>query len=150
VSRLFLLLLLVAPAAADDVVDWTDAGICIGRVCSIRGSVVAQEDGGAYQRLYFDAERRDVYVTLMRGWLVTWPSYVGHSIVATGPVDRWRADVEMILRTPDAIALLDAAETPLRGAPTPTPAREVEELRDRVRSLEEKIERLERGQEEPR
>lgn len=127
----------------------TAAPTCVGRVCSIRGTVVAQEDGGAYYRLYFDAERRDVYVTLMRGWLVNWPGYVGHAIVATGPVDRFRDDTEMILRTPDAIALLDAPFTPVPGAATPTPDDEVQELRDRVRSLEEKIERLERdGHEE--
>jgi hypothetical protein len=142
---LLLLLLLAAPVVADDAIDWRDAASCVGRVCSIRGTVAAQEDGGAYERLYFDAERHDVYVTLMRGWLVTWPSYIGHAIVATGPVDRWHDHTEMILRTPDAIALLDAADTPIPGMPTPTPGSEVQELRDRVRSLEEKIERLERG-----
>jgi hypothetical protein len=72
----------------------------------------AQEDGGPFYRLYFDAERHDVYITLMRGWMVTWPSYVGHTIVATGPVDRWRDHSEMILLTPDAIVFLDAPDTP--------------------------------------
>lgn len=141
---LLLLLLLAAPAAADEAIDWTDAASCVGRICSLRGTVVAQEDGGAYQRLYFDRERRDVYVTLMRGWLVTWPSYVGHSIVATGQVDRWQDQSEMILKTPDAIVLLDVPDTATPGVATPTPASEVQELRDRVRSLEEKIEQLER------
>ncbi|MFN8642670.1 MAG: hypothetical protein U0802_13835 [Candidatus Binatia bacterium] len=103
-----------------------------------------QEDGGQYQRLYFDAERRDVYVTLMRGWLVTWPRYVGHTIVATGAVDRWRDQSEMIVKTPDAIALLDVPDTPAPSTATPAPNGEVQELRDRVRSLEEKIEQLER------
>ena len=142
---LLFLVLLAAPAFADDAIDWTDASSCVGRICSIRGTVVAQEDGGSYYRLYFDAERRDVYVTLMRGWLVTWPSYVGHAIVATGPVDRWHDHTEMLLRTPDAIALLDVPDTPTPGVATPTPSGEVEELRDRVRSLEQKIEQLERN-----
>lgn len=138
-----LLLLLATP----EPVDWSAAAGCVGRVCSIRGTVVAQEDGGAFYRLYFDAERRDVYVTLMRGWFVTWPDYVGRRIVATGPVDRWRSATEMILRSPDAIALLDPPPTPPPAAatgPSPTPSDEMQRLRDRVRSLEEKIERLER------
>ena len=174
-SRLLLvLLLLAAPASADDAVDWSEAPSCINRVCSLRGTVVEQEDGGAFYRLYFSSERRDVYITLMRGWLVTWPDYVGHAIVATGPVDRWRDHAEMILLTPDAIALLDAPDTPVPNltpvaavapahtatavaptaapvstdtpiAATPTPSDEVERLRERVRTLEEKIERLEGG-----
>jgi hypothetical protein len=143
VRLLLLLLLLAAPALADEAIDWSAAPSCLGRVCSLRGTVVAQEDGGPYYRLYFDAERHDVYITLMRGWMVTWPSYVGHTIVATGSVDRWRDHSEMILLTPDAIALLDAADTPIPGAPTPTPNGEVEKLRDQIRSLEEKIQRLE-------
>jgi hypothetical protein len=146
IVRLLALLLLAAPALADEPIDWTEASTCIGRVCSIRGTVVEQEDGGPYYRLYFDAERRDVYVTLMRGWLVTWGDYVGQRIVATGPVDRWRESSEMILRTPDAIALLDPPAVTATPAtdPSPTPDDEVERLRDRVRSLEDKIERLER------
>lgn len=144
---LVLWLLLAAPAVAEEPIDWTEAHTCAGRFCSIRGAVVAQEDGGPFYRLYFDAERRDVYVTLMRGWLVDWPSYVGQRIVATGPVDRWRDATEMILKTPDAIASLEPpppTDTPAVVTPLPTPSDEVERLRDRVRSLEEKIERLER------
>ena len=181
VPRLLLLLLLAVPALADDAIDWTEAASCVGRVCSLRGTVVAQEDGGPFYRLYFDPTRRDVYVTLMRGWLVTWPNYVGHRIVATGPVDRFRDHSEMILLTPDAIAFLDAPDTPtVDAAPPPTaapetatpstvpttaptavgtavptavpalatPSSEVEELRDRVRSLERKIEELESGRPE--
>ena len=145
---LCLFLLLTAPALADEAIDWSDAPSCVDRVCSLRGTVVAQEDGGPYYRLYFDAERHDVYITLMRGWMVTWPSYVGHTIVATGSVDRWRDHSEMILLTPDAIAFLDAADTPVPGASTPTPNGEVQELRDQIRSLEEKIQRLESGHQE--
>jgi hypothetical protein len=166
---------LAAPVRADEAIDWTEAPTCIGRVCSLRGTVVAQEDGGPFYRLFFDADRRDVYVTLMRGWMVTWPSYVGHSIIATGTVDRWRDHSEMILLTPDAIVFLDAPDTPVPDltpvapaavapapvapaptaipapptaipiAATPTPSDEVERLRDRVRTLEEKIQRLEGG-----
>ena len=143
---------------ADEAIDWTEAPNCIDRVCSLRGTVVAQEDGGPFYRLYFDAERHDIYITLMRGWMVTWPSYVGHTIVATGAVDRWRDHSEMILLTPDAIVFLDAPDTPVPDftpiapaptavpvAATPTASDEVEQLRDRVRTLEEKIERLEGG-----
>jgi hypothetical protein len=156
VSRLpLLLLLLAAPALADEPIDWTAAPSCVDRVCALRGTVVEQEDGGPYYRLYFDRQQRDVYITLMRGWMVTWPSYVGHTIVATGPVDRWRDHSEMILLTPDAIAFLDAPDTPpvppatpatpSTAAPTATPSGEVEELRERIRSLERKIEELESG-----
>ena len=143
---ILLLLLLAVPAVAEEPIEWTDAPSCVRTFCSIRGTVVAQEDGGPFYRLYFDAERRDVYVTLMRGWFVDWPNYVGQRIVATGPVDRWRESTEMILKTPDAIVSLDPppTDTPAVVTPSPTPSDEVGRLRDKVRSLEEKIERLER------
>lgn len=150
------------PAGGEAPLEWSEAARCVGRACAIRGTVVAQEDDGPVYRLYFDAQRRDVYVTLMRGWLVTWPDYTGRTIVATGHVDRFRDQVEMIVRTPDAIAFLDAPPTPAppTAAPptadalpaTPVPATpvptvaasEVERLRERVRSLEQRLEELER------
>lgn len=114
-ARLLTALLLAAPAAAQDVVDWPDAASCSGRFCSVRGTVVTQEDQGPVYRLYFDPTRRDVYVTLVRGWLVTWPSYVGHPILATGKVDRFRDHVEVLVRDPSGIAVLDASPTPTLG-----------------------------------
>ena len=115
-----LLLLLAAPALADEVIDWSAAPSCVDRVCSLRGTVVAQEDGGPYYRLYFDAERHDVYITLMRGWMVTWPSYVGHAIVATGSGRSLARSQRDDPPHPDAIAMLDAPDTPVPDA-TPIP-----------------------------
>ncbi len=121
----FGLLLACGLAAAGEVTDWREAAGCVGpRTCALRGRVVAQVDDGPVYRLYFDAARRDVYVTLIRGWMVTWPDYTGREIVATGRVHRFRDDVEMIVRTPDAIAFLDApptvAETMAAPPDTPT------------------------------
>lgn len=118
--RALLILLLSgarAVAAEEEIVDWQDAARCVGRVCSIRGTVVEAEDDGPSTRLYFDAERRDMRVLLMRGWLVTWPSYVGHEIIATGKVDRFRDHVEMILLAPGDITVVG-------GLPSPTPSAE--------------------------
>jgi len=120
----------VGRAGADENVDWRDAHRCVGRICAVRGTVVEARDEGAVIRLYFDAERRDVYVTLVRGWLVTWPDYAGHAIVATGPVDRFRDQTEVMVRDPSAITVLDAAltatpaatTTPVAASPTPTAA----------------------------
>jgi len=173
-------------AAAQDSIDWRDAASCVDRVCSIRGTIVDQKDDDPVIRLYFDASRREVYLTLIRGWFVTWPDYVGHAIVATGPVDQFQGATEMILRTPDSVAVLDAPFTPTApeatatvaptltstppptavptlaptGVPTLVPAtappavavpppvatqqtEEVDQLRQRVKELEERVHQLE-------
>jgi hypothetical protein len=174
--------LLASGAGAQETVDWRDAGTCVGRVCTVRGTVNAVKDDGPVIRLYFDPAQRNVYITLMRGWFVTWPDYGGHLIAATGPVDRFRDHVEMIVHDPGAIAVLDApftespADTPTdapatgtatavppsatptsppTAAPTavptavpptavpPTVSNEVEELRERVRQLEQRLHELE-------
>jgi hypothetical protein len=108
--------------AQDDAIDWQNAASCVDHVCSMRGTIADQKDDGPVIRLYFDATRRDVYLTLMRGWFVTWPSYVGHTIVATGPVDQFQGAFEMILRTPDSIVVLDAPLTPTPSEDSPTAA----------------------------
>lgn len=168
-SLLSLLSLIPTPTHAQDPVDWHDAAQCVGRACSVRGTVAAEEQDGPVTRLYFDAARRDVYVTLVRGWLVTWPSYAGKRIVATGSVDRFRNDVEMIVESPNSIVLADAtpadAPTPALRAPSPTAAEpsptaiaatptlvaptaaptpgEADRLRERVRELEDRVRELE-------
>lgn len=119
--------LLAVAAGAQETVDWRDAGTCVGRVCTVRGTVNAVKDDGPVIRLYFDPEQRSTYITLMRGWFVNWPDYGGHLIAATGPVDRFRDQVEMIVRDPDAIAVLDGplaptpADTATAMPPTMTP-----------------------------
>jgi hypothetical protein len=141
---------LIDRAAGQDVVDWPDLSRCVGRTCSVRGRVVEQREEGPVIRLYFAAERRDVYVTLMRGLLVTWPSYAGHDIVATGRVDRFRGDIEMLIENPHAVAILDPA-TPTPPAPgaaqatvtPPVTPGEVERLRERIRTLEDRVRELE-------
>lgn len=174
-------------AAAQDTVDWQDAATCIGRVCGVRGTVAEAQNEGPVIRLYFDAARRDVYVTLVRGWFVDWPDYAGHAILATGPVDRFRDQIEVMVRDPDGITVLDAplTATPLPDTPTPLAAtptapaptaaeptvaqptaavptvaaptipapptvavppaaeNETEQLRQRVRELEERVRQLE-------
>jgi len=146
--RLALLILLAAPAHAEEEVDWADAASCAGRICTIRGTVVAMEEHGPTYRLFFDATRRDVYVTLMRGWLVSWPDFVGHPIAATGAVDQFQGATEMIVRAQDAVRQLDAPATPSAEAPSPTmptpaPTGELGQLREDMRRLQEKIEQLE-------
>jgi hypothetical protein len=161
----------VAAAAQEETVDWRDAARCVGRVCGVRGTVAVTETDGPTFRLYFDAEQRDVRVLLMRGWLVWWPSYTGATIVATGKVRRFRDHIEQIVLDPDDIQILapgpadvpTASSTPVPsptaagaapvaplGAPSPpaftaappTPG-EVEQLRQRVRELEERVHQLE-------
>jgi hypothetical protein len=119
VLRVLLLVFLVVNASAfatePEVVDWRDAAQCVGRVCGIRGTVVETEHDGPSIRLYFDRERRDVRVLLMRGWLVTWPPYDGQTIIATGKVDRFRDHVEMILLDPRNVTIVG-------GEPAATPS----------------------------
>ena len=133
----------VTARAEETTVDWRDAALCVGRVCSVRGTVATVESDGPTYRLYFDPERRDVRVVLMRGWLVTWPNFEGHSIVATGRVDRFRDHVEQIVVDPNDVEILDPAPTPTAGGePTPTPG-ELEHLREQVRELEQRVRELE-------
>jgi hypothetical protein len=117
---ILILLTSAAPLAAQETVGWRDAAQCVGRVCAVRGSVAATQDDGPVIRLYFDAERRDIYATLVRGWLVTWPDYSGHEIVVSGPVDRFHDAVEIMLDDPDDVTVLDA--TPPTPEPHPTVA----------------------------
>ena len=129
-----------AVLAQEDIVDWRDAAQCVGRVCGLRGTVVATENDGPTIRLYFDAEQRDVRVLLMRAWLVTWPSYEGATIVATGKVDRFRDHVEAIVLDPSNVTVLSAATAATPAAPSPS---ELDDLRQKVRELEQRVRELE-------
>lgn len=116
VPLVFLAVKACAFGAEPEVVDWHDAAQCVGRVCAIRGTVVASETDGPTTRLYFDAERRDMRVLLMRGWLVSWQAYDGQTIIATGKVDRFRDHVEMIVLDPGAIAVVGGLPSPTYSA----------------------------------
>jgi hypothetical protein len=155
-----LLLLSSTRADAAAPIDWRDAAQCVGHTCALRGHVVAQRDEGAVIRLSFDEARPDVSVLLVRSWSVTWPSYAGHDVVATGKVRRFRDQVELVVREPSAIEVIDAAPStavPTPPLPTPTAASastaapapapageaEVERLRQRVHELERRVHELE-------
>jgi len=150
VARAALMLICCAALASADeeAIDWQNAADCIGRVCALRGTVAVAENDGPTIRLYFDAQRRDVRVLLMRGWLVTWPNYEGTTIVANGRVRRFRDHIEMIVVNPNDITLLSPlpTSTPPPPGPTPTPG-ELERLRERVRELEQQLQ--ERGNPRP-
>jgi len=170
----FLFAVLATAAQAQEVaIDWREAASCLGHVCAVRGTVAVTDPDGAAIRLYFDAERRDVRVLLMRGWLVTWPQYDGQTIIATGKVGRFRNHIEITVMDPrdvvvvgqtaaanTAATLPPAPPAPLatpvvpppppvqaqQPPPTPPPSppeSEVEELRQRVRELEERVRQLE-------
>src|SRR6185295_15662445 len=116
-----------------------NAGACVGRVCALRGTVATAENDGPTIRLYFDAERREVRILLMRGWFVTWPQYEGATIVARGKVHRFRDHLEMIVLSPSDITVLDSLPLPTPSpGPSPTPG-ELERLRERVRELEQRL-----------
>ena len=143
VALLVLLCTAVAARAEGETVDWRDAAQCVGRVCGVRGTVALSESDGPTIRLYFDPQQRDVRVLLMHGWLVTWPRYDGETIVATGKVDRFRDHVEVIVLDPGSVTVLDPVPSPTPTAgPSPTPG-EVEELREKVRELEQRLHELE-------
>jgi hypothetical protein len=149
-ARVALLLVCGAVAVArgeDEIVDWRDAAQCIDRVCALRGTVALVEDDGPTFRLYFDRERRNVRILLLRGWLVTWPGYEGATIVARGRVQRFRDHVEMLVTDPSNVTVLDATPSPPPSpGPSPTPG-ELEKLRQRVQELEQRL-RLWEGRED--
>jgi hypothetical protein len=155
--KLFSATVLVCAAArafaAAPAVDWSDAPRCAGRLCTVRGTVVAQEDVNGVIRLYFDRERRDISVVLVRSLFATWPNYVGQEIAVTGMVRTFRKIVEVVARRPRDIAVAGVATpgaveapTPKVGAGAPTPqAVEVERLQHRVEELEGRVRELEGG-----
>ena len=125
--------------AAEEPIDWQNAAACVGRMCELRGTVAEVEHDGPTIRLYFDAQRREVRIVLMRGWLVSWPEYAGATIVARGNVHRFRDHLEMIVLAPGDITVLDALPSPTPSpGPSPTPG-ELERLRERVRELEQRL-----------
>ena len=137
-----LLLLIPAAAAADEAIPWTRAGDCVGRVCAVSGTVAKVEDDGTAIRLYFDETRRDVCVTLVRAWLVSWPDYGGRSIVANGLVRRFRAMTEVYVHDPSDISFAGAGPTP--GIEFESPEKEeVHELHKEIERLENRVKELE-------
>lgn len=128
-------------ASAADEVDWHDAASCTGRVCSVRGRVAEVADDGSAVRLYFDRERRDVCVTLVRSWLVAWPDYAGREITATGPVRRFRGLTEVAVRDPGAVRV-DGGPPPPIEFESPEQD-EASELREEIHRLKERVRELE-------
>jgi hypothetical protein len=124
--RFLLACVLTATAhAQEQPIDWREAASCVGHVCAIRGTVAVTDPDGAAIRLYFDAQRRDVRVLLMRGWLVTWPQYDGQTIVAIGKVGRFRDHIEVTVVDPRDVTVVgqDVATpaTPTGSTPSPPP-----------------------------
>lgn len=140
---LLLAILCAAPAAvlADGTVPWTDAGTCLGRVCSVSGKVTQVEEQAGAIRLYFD-DKREICVTLIRSWLVSWPNYEGRSIIANGMVRRFRDLTEISVHDPGEIAMADAEPTPAIGFESPE-KQEVKELRQEIDRLEQRVKELE-------
>jgi hypothetical protein len=136
------LALFAVPVVAGGAIPWREAGSCVGRVCPVRGIVAEVRDDGSAIRLYFDEQRRDVCVTLVRSWLVAWPDYSGRDIVARGPVRRFRGLTEVVVRDPSEIELAEAQPTPVIEYQAPA-QQELEELRDEVRRLKERVQELE-------
>jgi len=158
-----------AEAKERETVDWRDAARCVGRVCGVRGTVQEVADEGSALRLFFDAEDHRTSVLLIRGLLVSWPDYAAQTIVATGPVRRFRDQIEIVVRAPKGVEVLPPVgtaapattttaaqpETPSPAPSTAAPAtltpaasprsnqREVERLRERVHDLEERLHELE-------
>lgn len=153
------LLCVAAATSAEETVDWLDAARCVGRVCTVSGRVATQEDDEGVTRLYFDGERRDVSVLLVRSLFVTWPNYSGRDVIVTGRVRRFRDQVEIVVDRPRSIETTGETPSPVAD-PTPSAARvpdvddvppaadpmlessEVERLRRQVQQLEQRLREL--------
>jgi len=147
VKRVALPILLLAVAgcaasAADEALVWTNAGDCVGKACAVSGTIAEVDDDGPAIRLYFEKGRRDVCVTLVRSWLVSWPDYVGRSIVANGPVRRFRDVTEVMIHDPSQIQIAGAEPTPKIEFESPE-KEEMQRLRDDVQRLENRVKELE-------
>jgi hypothetical protein len=156
---------LATAAGAWETLDWREAAQCAGRTCTVEGTVVLQQDEEGVTRLYFDPERRDVSVLLVRSLFATWPDYTGRAIRATGKARRFRDQIEVVVSlqrdvefavgaTPAAMSAVPevaATSAPSRvpeDAPAATPPPgdgEVERLRRQVQQLEDRVRELEGG-----
>jgi hypothetical protein len=153
----------VAAAGGLETLEWRDAARCAGRACAVTGTVATQEEEEGVMRLYFDRERRDVSVLLVRSLFATWPDYTGRAIVAKGKVRRFREQIEVVVSRRRDIEVAGGA-TPLVGVEpsfvtstpesavatdpspgeTPTPTGdEVERLRRKIEQLERRVRELE-------
>jgi hypothetical protein len=159
-----------APALpAFETLEWQRAADCVGRVCGVAGTVVAQEEADGVTRLYFDAGERNISVLLVSSLFVTWPQYVGRTIVATGKVRRFGDEIEVVASRPRDIVTAPGtpgpstqAQVPAQAQPTPAATQappsppaptgaasddaEVERLRRKVEQLEERVRELEGGE----
>jgi hypothetical protein len=112
---------LAAVVAAGERIDWREAARCAGRVCTVTGTVTAQEEEDGVTRLYFDAVRRDVSVLLVRSLFVGWPDYTGRTIAATGLVRPFRDQIEVVVSRPRDLETGPEATPAEPRAPTPEP-----------------------------
>jgi hypothetical protein len=111
-----------ATILALETLEWRRAADCVGRVCGVAGTVVAQEEADGVTRLYFDPERRDVSVLLVSSLFVTWPQYTGQTIVATGKVRRFGEQIEIVAARPRDIVTAPGTPGPMAAPPSPTEA----------------------------
>ena len=149
VAVLLLITCSAITATAQEITDWRDAGRCVGRVCAVRGRIAATEIRGNVVRLYFDAVKRDVSVVLVRGWLSDFPEhpddyYRGNEVIATGPVRRFHDQIEIVSRAREDVQLVGKHRVAEKGSAALGAQSEIDALEVRVRSLERRVEQLEK------
>lgn len=113
-------------ARADTVVPWQSAGSYEDEVVTVEGDVASARLEADTCVLEFSAEDpkafRVVLVIPLMSDLPRQPQrlYEGKRVRATGKVRSWQGRPEMVLRSPDAIAVVGVAAAAPEGAPPPT------------------------------
>ena len=129
-------------AAADEPpIEVSVAPLYVGQVVTLEGEVTRTHRDGYVVRLQLGEEPQTVMVQLQIGMLSRFPPhpeahYLGKEIRVVGRVDEFRGQIEMRIRDPDHIALVDELQSD-------TADEEVRALQDRVRRLEQRLEDLE-------
>lgn len=129
------LFLIVPPASrASTTIPWTDAAAHVGKQVTVEGDVATARVQGSTCIIEFAADPKAFRVVLLVPLITDLPRrperlYIGKRIRASGTVRRFAGRAEMILRTPDAIEVVDlagggpaVAGTPPTTPPAPGPA----------------------------
>jgi hypothetical protein len=123
-----LALLLTAATAgyASTTIPWTDAAAHVGEQVTVEGNVASARVQGPTLIIEFAAnDPQAFHVVLLIPLITDLPRqpdrlYVGKRIRASGTIRRFAGRPEMILRTPDAIQVIDIATGGSAVASTPT------------------------------
>lgn len=115
-------------APGSDVVPWEDAGQYVGRRVTVEGDVVRSYNSGKVAFLNFAEDYRGTFTAVIfASAFDQWPEppdqfYLGKRIRVTGEVKEYQGAPEIIIETPEQVAVVGNAQADVPSTATPAPA----------------------------